>query len=204
MNMISNLEQGLLMLQPIFSSFIYSDKLDIDNNALEKACYRQETNNQGVLASNEGGWQSVTTYNKPTDDFKELISEITIRCNQLHKDLGFSENKRQEVGNFWININRDKDSNNPHNHPGAFFSGVYYVKAAHRAGAITLMHPVATHVYAIPYGVNSHSTNYNSPTWTEEPEVGKLIIFPPWIVHYVQPNRSDSDRVSIAFNSYIV
>jgi uncharacterized protein (TIGR02466 family) len=192
------------LLQPIFSSFIYSDKLDIDNNALEKVCYQKEQKDSGVFASNEGGWQSVTTYNNSAGDFKELISEITIRCNQLHKDLGFVENKKQEIGNFWININRDKDSNNPHSHPGAFFSGVYYVKAKPRAGAITLMHPVSSHAYAIPYGVNSHPTSYNLSNWTEEPEAGKLIIFPPWVVHYVQPNRSDDDRISIAFNSHMV
>ena len=202
--MISNLEQRSLMLQPIFSSFIYSDKLDIDNNALEKVCYQEEQKDSGVFASNEGGWQSVTTYNNSTGDFKELISEIRIRCNQLHKDLGFVENKKQEIGNFWININRDKDSNNPHSHPGAFFSGVYYVKAKPRAGAITLMHPVSSHAYTIPYGVNSHPTSYNLSNWTEEPESGKLIIFPPWVVHYVQPNRSDDDRISIAFNSHMV
>ena len=202
--MISNLEQGLLMLQPIFSSFIYSDNLDIDNTALEKACYQQEQNGPGVFSSNEGGWQSTSAYNNTNVDFKELISEIRIRCNQLHKDLGFAENKKQEIGNFWININRDKDSNNPHSHPGAFFSGVYYVKANPRAGAITLMHPVATHAYAIPYGVNSHPTSYNASNWIEESEAGKLIIFPPWVVHYVQPNRSGSDRISIAFNSYMV
>lgn len=204
MNMISNLEQGPLMLQPIFSSFIYSDKLDIDNVALEKACYQQEQTGPGVFASNEGGWQSTSNYDDPNTDFKNIIDEISIRCNQLHTELGFATNKRQKIGNFWININRDKDSNNPHSHPGAFFSGVYYVKANHRAGAITLMHPVSTHAYAIPYGVNSHPTSYNSSNWTEEAEAGKLIIFPPWIVHYVQPNRSDSDRISIAFNSYMV
>jgi uncharacterized protein (TIGR02466 family) len=202
--MISNLEQGLLMLQPIFSSFIYSDKLDIDNNVLEKVCYQEEQKDSGVFASNEGGWQSKSTYSDVNANFKELISQIRIRCNQLHKDLGFTENKKQEIGNFWININRDKDSNNPHSHPGAFFSGVYYVKAAPRAGAITLMHPVASHAYAIPYGVNSHTTSYNCSNWTEESEAGKLIIFPPWVVHYVQPNRSGSDRISIAFNSYMV
>jgi uncharacterized protein (TIGR02466 family) len=190
------------MLQPIFSSFIYTEKLNIDNIALEEACYQQEKSGSGIFASNEGGWQSTAmTHNI---DFKDLINEFRIRCNQIHTELGFAKNKRQEIGNFWININRDKDSNNPHCHPGAFFSGVYYVKAQPRAGAITLMHPVATHPYTIPYGVNEYPSSYNSSTWSEDPEAGKLIIFPPWVLHYVQPNRSDSDRISIAFNSVMV
>jgi uncharacterized protein (TIGR02466 family) len=29
---------------------------------------------------------------------------------------------------------------------------------------------------------------------------GLLLVFPSWLQHAVQPNRSDSDRVSISFN----
>jgi uncharacterized protein (TIGR02466 family) len=32
------------------------------------------------------------------------------------------------------------------------------------------------------------------------PQPGRLVIFPSWIQHYVQPNLSDQDRISISFD----
>ncbi len=190
------------MLTPIFSSFIYVDKLDINNLDLQSKCYQLEKNTPGILASNEGGWQSPASSNDK--GFEHLFSEIRQRCNEIHKQLGFKTSLRQEVGNYWININRDKDSNTPHAHPGAFFSGVYYVKASPAAGAITFMHPVPMHPYTIPYGINQVETSFNASSHLENPEPGKLVIFPSWLLHFVQPNRSGDDRISIAFNTVLL
>ena len=33
-----------------------------------------------------------------------------------------------------------------------------------------------------------------------EPEDNKLILFPSWLEHDVEPSKSDEDRISIAFN----
>lgn len=186
------------MLQHIFSSFIYTDQLDLDNVALEKVCYTHEKNNPTVYASNEGGWQSSSLNYKL--EFTELFDAIQIKCNQLHCDLGFKKERSPQIGNFWININRESNSNNPHSHPGSFYSGVYYIKAAKKAGAISLMHPVDGYQYTVPYGMSDRLSGFNQHGWLEEPVAGKLIIFPSWIFHHVQPNKSGSDRISIAFN----
>ncbi len=190
------------MLKSIFSSFIYTTNIEIDNLDLESKCYQLEKTTPGIFASNEGGWQSPATSN--SSGFENLFQEIRQHCNIIHKDLGFKKSLKQEIGNYWININRDKDSNNPHAHPGAFFSGVYYIKAEPLAGAISFMHPVSTHPYTIPYGVNEIETSFNTSSYIEQPEAGKLIIFPSWLVHYVQPNRSGNDRISLAFNTVLL
>jgi uncharacterized protein (TIGR02466 family) len=190
------------MLTPLFSSFIYVAKLNLDNASMQSTVYDMEKSTPGILASNEGGWQSPSSTNQY--GFENLMDEIRAACNQIHRDLGFKNSTRQEVGNFWLNINRDRDSNIPHSHPGSFFSGVYYIKAPMGCGSITLMHPVPAHTYTIPYGVNEFSTSFNNSTHIENPEEGKLIIFPSWLVHYVQPNRSNQDRISLAFNTILL
>ena len=48
-----------------------------------------------------------------------------------------------------------------------------------------------------------HIDDYNKFTSTDmsvTPSPGKLVIFPSWLVHYVQNNLDNSDRISIAFN----
>jgi uncharacterized protein (TIGR02466 family) len=32
------------------------------------------------------------------------------------------------------------------------------------------------------------------------PSAGKIVLFPAHLYHYVEPNESDDDRISIAFN----
>jgi hypothetical protein len=41
---------------------------------------------------------------------------------------------------------------------------------------------------------------FNANKWHIEPEPGKLIIFPSWLMHYVEDNNSQEDRLSMAFN----
>ena len=49
-------------------------------------------------------------------------------------------------------------------------------------------------------------TRENPFTATEtrmRPEAGRFYVFPAWLEHGVEPNRGDSERVSIAFNVQI-
>ena len=44
--------------------------------------------------------------------------------------------------------------------------------------------------------------NPNVVYWFEpNPKSGKLVIFPSWLCHYVYPNKSKTQRISIAFNT---
>ena len=49
-----------------------------------------------------------------------------------------------------------------------------------------------------PYAVTN---SYDSSVFTYKIKEGKIIIFPSWLMHYVDPNPNDSTRVSIAFNA---
>jgi uncharacterized protein (TIGR02466 family) len=191
-----------MSIQQTFSSIVYRDKLEVDNRAITDYCYHLQETSKGVYASNEGGWQS-ELINDEAELLHPLLVEITNRLNQLHIELGFKDTLRQQIGECWININGPGDFNKPHVHPGAFFSGVYYVKAGEFAGALELMNPITAHQYTIPVGVTENVNGYNSGVSWVQPEVGGLVIFSPWLQHHVQPNRSNTDRISIAFNSYL-
>ena len=65
-------------------------------------------------------------------------------------------------------------------------------------------HPVMAHQYVINSEIIDKFNGFNSTVMSVTPEVGKLIIFPSWLVHYVEPNLDDSDRISMAFNITVV
>jgi hypothetical protein len=39
-----------------------------------------------------------------------------------------------------------------------------------------------------------------TPIWHFDIPVGRVIIFPSWISHSVEPNQSSTDRISISFD----
>ena len=101
--------------------------------------------------------------------------------------------------NGWINVNPPGGYIGPHTHPHALLSGSYYVDVADDAegagGAIEFVSPhAATHMGGM----------IKSPMLLDKrrvkPKAGSILIFLSTQMHWVLPNRSGRDRVSIAFN----
>ncbi len=188
-------------IKTLFSSSLARSELTVDREPLLAYVDQLKSQSPGVCVSNEGGWQSHVIRDSP--ELAPLIEAITGELNELHLALGFKPEYQQRVGDIWINVNGAGDYNKPHLHPGAFFSGVYYLQAEDYAGALELMNPVTEHQYTIPHGVTAKVNHYNNSTEWVTPKPGLLAIFSPWLLHYVQPNHSGYDRISLAFNSYI-
>lgn len=102
------------------------------------------------------------------------------------------------ISNCWANINIPGSSNQVHNHPNSILSGVYYVAAPEKGGDLFFLDPrVPAIMHPLPL------TKHNP--WTFErvvykPQVGRLLIFPSWLYHGVEPNLSEQDRVCVSFN----
>ena len=99
---------------------------------------------------------------------------------------------------FWANINTPGFSHPVHAHSNNFVSGVYYVTAPADAGGLVFHDPRKQHQVLMPSLIES--TPMNS-TATRLPALeGQAILFPSWLEHYTEENRSGVARVSLAFN----
>jgi uncharacterized protein (TIGR02466 family) len=107
------------------------------------------------------------------------------------------------VNNIWININPPGTFNRPHVHPECVFAGVYYVAVPENSGGISFKHPAVAQQYHVFPEVIEEYNSYSASSWAVDPEPGKLVIFPAWLEHYVEPNLSNSERISIAFNIHV-
>ena len=103
--------------------------------------------------------------------------------------------------NMWININSLGSFNRPHIHQNSVFSGVYYVSTSGNDGNIVFQHPAINHQYHLTQNHVGEFNNFTSARFSVVPNSGKLIIFPAWLQHYVEPNTQDTDRISISFNT---
>lgn len=184
----------------IFSSFLAVDMVStIDNTELKRYSKDLKTRENGVIKSNFLGWQS-DTLTVPNVQIDLLVSEILYRAEILKPVFGFKKEYGFYLSNLWINISQTSAFNRPHIHSDSILSGVYYIDCNVDSGSIVFLHPsMAQKILINKYTIDSF-TQFSSGTNFVAPQIGKLIIFPSWLEHYVEPNVSIEERISIAFN----
>jgi uncharacterized protein (TIGR02466 family) len=183
-----------------FATPIWETQLNLNNAELTSWAYRLKENHPGVQKSNKGGWQCANLDNPPQSfiDLKTTVNEILI---DVHKSMGLKLNYKSYITESWLNINPPNSFNTKHLHPRSLFSGVYYTSVPEGdAGQIIFEREPLMLSYLPNYVVDAWN-DMTSGTAGYQPKTGKLLIFPSWLLHYVEPNNTASDRVSIAFNT---
>jgi uncharacterized protein (TIGR02466 family) len=103
-----------------------------------------------------------------------------------------------EITGCWANINPPGAVNTPHAHPNNYLGGVYYVQTDEGAEEIVFSDPrPQASVISPPL---TEETIYTGNEVAFEAKDGRLVLFPSWLTHGVPVNRSNRDRISIAFN----
>ena len=152
----------------------------------------------GVKKSNYGGWQSQPNANDLGVLFG-LMSPLKTSLDACKNVLLGEYPKEAAIQNYWYNVNDYGDYNTMHNHRGALLSGVFYIDVPdENMGALYFERD--DHInYYIPENIGS----YNHTVGTRiqyQPINGNLIIFPAWLKHGVEGNRSNQLRISMSFN----
>lgn len=183
----------------IFVNFVAYEYLsNIDNTSVENYCKQ-------CFKSNESHQDDKSTYlDAQALEIKKLVQEIHEKASDIKNSVGLREDCQLDIDRVWCNINNNKNIDLPHSHPTALFSAVYYVKAEPNSGDIVFLTPNSAHQNGeIGRGIIVNSFNeFTSATWSIGPETGKLLIFPSWLTHYVQQNKSEEERISIAFDFF--
>ena len=183
--------------------YIEYNNIGIDNNKLKNECYILEKNLPSTNNSNVGGRQTENIVKKDVEKYK--CTEFDKLTKILEKDIFDSlidyfkpRGPRSSIGlgNIWININNKSASNRLHSHPFSLISGVYYVDIPEDSGNLIFKREQRffDHRFSRWATVDSDSIK------CIKPEPGKLILFPSYLMHYVEENNNTLDRISIAFN----
>jgi uncharacterized protein (TIGR02466 family) len=182
----------------IFPVPIYNAILDIDTDKLIKMSYEEkEKNPKGRYLSNKGGYQ---TNDLDYNNYKFLFDKIFPHANKYYGL--FKINAELFLANFWTNISNHRDFNKAHVHAGCCISGVIYFKTPQRpkCGNIVFEHPFSGIDFFTNGAKVDETTKYNYPAyyWNAEPNL--LLLFPSYLRHYVEPNETKEDRISMSFN----
>jgi len=141
-------------------------------------------------------WQSVHALHELAP-FRTLVACIDQAVDAL---LAFLRSGAREVviTGCWANLSAPGAQHRMHAHPNNFLSGVYYVQVQEGANTINFHDPRAQ--VGIIRPPVTELTAYNTDQVVVTVEVGTLLLFPAWLPHSVDANRSERTRISISFN----
>jgi uncharacterized protein (TIGR02466 family) len=186
-----------MIREEFFPTSIYGKDLQLNNQELAQHIINWSQQDQGVKKTNVNGWHSQTEmHTKP--EYKFLVDELFIFMNDIFKEEWLD--REPVLGNMWANINYQGGYNRPHVHPNTLFSGVYYVKTPPNCGKLVCNDPRPGIQIVMPTRVKGTPPKH---LWREvhlDVREGRIIIFPAWLWHCVEPNQSNDIRISVSFN----
>ena len=180
---------------PIFT--FNNPKHHLIEDSIVKDCYLIKNEDPGIERSNIYGWHSdINFFEYRQGNFQE-IGAFMKSCilNATKQHMKKNVDNLQLLVEGWININPNGAFNAPHSHPEFTWSGVYYVKADNG-----IKKQNASIEFIDPRGGANVLALFASKV-VIPPNPGTFILFPSYLNHWVPPNESDSDRISIAINA---
>ena len=145
--------------------------------------------------SNRFGWNSRTTlFEDPS--FAALDSACQEACAFVLRQMKAMQPLRIHL-EAWANVHDRGAYNREHIHGGALLSGCFYLSVPEGSGALVFNDPRigATLSPFIGHQINSgHSISL-------EPVEGRLVLFPNWLSHFVEPHEGDEPRTAICMNA---
>jgi len=186
-----------MIKEQFFPTTVYGKDVKLDNQMLANEIVMWSKKDKGVVKTNMNGWHSQTNMHT-FPQFKPLVDALYEMQNEIYKEEWLD--RKPMLGNMWANINYPGGYNRPHVHPNCLFSGVYYVKSQPGAGQLVVNDPRPGIQTMMPTRKPGQPPKH---LWREahiDPVPGRIIMFPAWLWHCVEPNQSNDIRISVSFN----
>tara|TARA_B100001250_G_scaffold388261_1_gene386372 strand:+ start:156 stop:740 length:585 start_codon:yes stop_codon:yes gene_type:complete len=124
-----------------------------------------------------------------------LSSVIKQNVENYMINIGNTTEIKYRIASSWIALFKPGHYGHLHDHGITDISGVYYYKTNGKDGNIFFESPNNNLVSSIPFNHLSHSVTY-------DPQEGVLLLFPGWLKHGINKNKTDETRISLSFNIY--
>lgn len=157
-----------------------------------------ESKDQNPIPYSANSYTNYNAYTQALDmeECKELKSFIEECGKSANKLIGI-DGGIMFTGS-WFSITRQFGVHPEHNHIPATWSGVYYVQANENDSPITFLDSNKNSNW--PWMQTNQANSYNTPSYSIKPKTGRLILFPSWLMHRVDQQMADQERVTISFN----
>ena len=197
------------VLELFYSTPIYFKDLtnakELNQHLLKHIYAWKKRDEKGIIRSNSLGWHSAVDMHH-RKEYNPLLKELFKMQLDIFKSEGYHPDTEPFCDNMWANVNYKYSHNKNHTHPGALWSGVYYIKCPPDCGHIWFTDPSGHKTMAQP--IMDKREKLPRHSWSTvhyQPVEGRLIMFPGWLAHEVDQNMSNLKgekgwRVSVSFN----
>jgi uncharacterized protein (TIGR02466 family) len=149
----------------------------------------------GAGRSNRLGWNSeLTIFRDP--DFAPLDAACKEACAFVFRQMNAAQSYKIHL-DAWANVHDRGAYNKDHIHGGALLSGCFYLTVPEGSGALVLNDP---RLGASLSPFTGHQIN-SGHSVSVAPIEGRLVLFPNWLSHAVEPHDGAQPRVSICMNA---
>lgn len=182
-----------------------SSDMDAVNREVTARLVAESVSVPSISRSNVGGWHSQTDIAlRPDASFRALIQYIVMRVRETMDRLAKESDQglpAMRMGvHAWAMVMRNGDYTIPHDHANAHWSTVYYPDAGDADEAIHPDSGLLALVDPRHGGLPIPGLDLLGKTFTARPSTGRLLVFPGWVLHYVNAYRGTRPRVAVSCN----
>jgi len=170
---------------------------EIKNNFVNYCKQKRKEDSKGREYSNCLGWQSKDILDN--DFVYEYLDTSVKQCFTSQFDLKPETGFR--ITNFWINISPKYASNDYHIHNDSHYSGCLYIQCQKKSGEIKLNPNLSANTDWMNFLTDRYKDTYHiHPASSFKPKEGMMLFFPSYLMHKVNNNLENNERISISFN----
>ncbi|MFA0812473.1 TIGR02466 family protein [Microbulbifer epialgicus] len=174
------------------------------NARLTEIILEKETSTPAAKRSNIGSWDSQKDFlewpHKEIATLKQRIVAVTREMTMKVTRGKYSPASQDMFAHAWANVSRADSYRKIHNHESCTWSGVYYVRSrlsqekSKSSGIIEFLDP-----RMLCITTELPNSNFGGRVRVM-PRGGRMVLFPNWLLHYVNPVEDNSLRICVAFN----
>ena len=194
-------ELSLAFSTPIWTSVI-PKHTELNERMFKYIKFLQKEDQSGIKRSNFLGWLS-KDFDLELEEPRFFVNSIAPQLNSVLTDMGWDIKKQEvKITGMWAIINKKNSSNAIHIHSNNYISAAYYVKAPINCGDIVFYDPRSAATYRYPKISKTNKLNSNMVSF--QPKEGMLVLFPSYLQHSVNVNKTDAERIVISFNINLI
>tara|TARA_B100000427_G_scaffold234694_1_gene197706 strand:+ start:257 stop:880 length:624 start_codon:yes stop_codon:yes gene_type:complete len=147
----------------------------------------------------DDNWQTKSANLHKQNEFKFFADLIILTSKRIIEQLDYKV-EDITITDMWANVLKDTEHHPMHTHSNNFLSGTYYLQSDQKA-SIVFHDPRPAADVIVPR--KKETTLNNSSLLSYASKQNRAVIFPSWLPHWVQQNKSKTKRISIAWNIQI-
>ena len=147
----------------------------------------------------DNNWQTKSADLHKKKEFHHFSTLVIKTGKDICKTLGYDV-EDLVITDMWANVLKNTEHHPMHTHSNNFLSGTYYLQSDQKS-SIVFHDPRPAADVIVPRKKETNTLNASLLSYASKQN--RAVFFPAWLPHWVQQNKSNNKRISIAWNMQV-